>query len=199
MSRVGEPRNVTKATVTFEQRGSRAVAVKDFSLAPWWFRALYARRSLAREARAYERLQGVAGIPECLGMEGPDRLILERAGGRPLDQIAHGAVPAAAFDHLERLIDAIHTRGVAIADLHRSNVLVDEHGNVALIDFALARVARNSHRPGRSIRWLQQLDKHAAARIRAHYLNLPEPVAPGLFGAVYRFGRRFKRLIRIGR
>lgn len=199
MSRVGEPRNATKAMVTFELRGPRAVAVKDFSHTPWWFRVLVARRSLARESRAYARLQGVAGIPACLGMEGPDRLVLERAGGRPLDQLAPGAVPAVAFDRLEQLIDAIHARGVAIADLHRSNVLVDEQGNIALIDFALARCARDSHRPGLSIRWLQRLDDHAAARIRARYLRLPEPIAPGLFGALYRLGRRFKRLMHIGR
>ncbi|MFN7964829.1 MAG: hypothetical protein U0V87_03960 [Acidobacteriota bacterium] len=198
MSRIGAPRNATKAMVTFECRGEQEVAVKDFSTAAWWFRVVVARRSLVREARTYAQLAGLPGIPVCLGLEGPDRLVLARAPGIPLDRLVPGTVPVAAFDRLERLIDAIHARGVAIADLHRSNVLVDEQANVALIDFALARIARVAAHPGPVIRALQRLDRHAAARIRAHYLQLPEPRAPGLFGAVYRLGRRLKRLIRFG-
>lgn len=196
MSRVGAPRNASKAEVRFESRAGREVVIKDFSAAPLWFRWLIARRSLRREARTYERLRDLHGIPACLGLESPDRLVLARAAGRALDVWRAGTVPPIALDRLDRLIAQVHQRGVAISDLHRSNVLVDDQGEVSLVDFALARIGRRPERPGPLLRALQQLDRHAAARIRSRALGLPEPEPTGWFGRLYRFGRRLKRWVR---
>lgn len=195
MSEVGKPRNRSKAEVRVESREGRAVVVKDFSTTARWYRWLVARASLRREARAYARLAGIVGVPQCLGFEGPERLLLTVAPGTSLDRLEPGQVPAQAFDRLDRLIAAIHARGVAIADLHRSNVLSTADGDVSLVDFAIARIARNPHRPGLLVRALFRLDRHAAARIRAYYLALPEPEAEGWFGRLYRLGRWVKRAI----
>ena len=68
------PRNSTKALVTKSMRLGRAVVVKDFSRCRAVIKMLYGRPTLRREARAYALLQGIAGIPECFGLEGRDTL-----------------------------------------------------------------------------------------------------------------------------
>jgi hypothetical protein len=84
---------------------------------------------------------------------------------------------------------------VAIGDLHRRNVLIAPPATVHVIDFAIARIARDPARPGWLVRRLQDLDRHAAARLRARMLGLPEPEPPGSIGAFYRAGRRLKRVV----
>lgn len=192
MSGFERPRNATKADVRREVRGGREVVVKDYGPRSRLVRLLYGRPSLRREARVYGRLEGVRGIPECLGPDGPDALVLALAPGQPLGNVAPGQVPAAVFDELERVLREVHLRGVAITDLHRSNILVAGDGAVHVIDFAVARIARDPVRPGRLVRLLQQLDDHAAARLRARYLGLPEPAPRGLFGVLYRTLRALK-------
>lgn len=196
MSRFEGPRNVTKAIVRRDRRDGVEVVIKDYTTRPWWVRALFGRPTLRREAKVYARLAGVRGIPACFGFEGRDALVLALAPGDPLDTLDPSRVSPAAFDALDRVVAAVHARGVAIADLHRSNVLVTPDADVNVIDFAIARIARDPAHPGWLVRQLMQLDRHAAARLRARTLGLPEPQAEGMFGAVYRTGRRLKRVLR---
>ncbi len=148
---------------------------------------LFGRPSLRNEARVYARLEGIPGIPACHGFEGPDVLVLEKIDAQPLGNWAPGSLEPTVVDGLARLVAEIHERGVAIADLHRSNVLVDDAGGLHLVDFALARC-----RPGPLVRALQRLDRHAAARLIARYRGLPEPRPGGLFGLGYRLARSLR-------
>ncbi|MBP7147798.1 MAG: hypothetical protein KBD01_09650 [Acidobacteria bacterium] len=195
MSRPRGPRNRSKAEVRFEQRAGRSVVVKDFGASPWWVRRLVGRPALRRELRAYRRLEGVAGVPACVGLEGPDTLVLERAPGESLSALEVGSVGAATFDELERVLREVHARGVAITDLHRSNVLVGPAGGVHVVDLALALLARDAARPGLLVRLLMRLDRFAAARMRARYLGLPEPEPEGVLRPLYRAGRALKRAL----
>ncbi len=189
-------RNSTKADVRFEERDGREVVVKDYGARSWWVRTFYGRPTLRREARVYERLAGVSGVPASLGLETPDRLVLERAPGRPSHELKADAYDArAVFDRLDAILAGIHGRGVAISDLHRRNVLIEPPATVHVIDFALSRIARDPQHPGWMVRRLMELDRHAAARLRARALGLPEPEATGSIGGFYRAGRRLKRLI----
>ncbi|MCU0224220.1 MAG: hypothetical protein MUF27_09140 [Acidobacteria bacterium] len=189
-------RNATKAEVTFEERAGRAVVVKDYGSRPWWVRVFYGRPTLRREARVYARLAGVPGVPASLGLETPDRLVLARAPGLPSHEVLKGSYDARAVcDALDTIVAAIHARGVAIGDLHRRNVLIAPPATVHVIDFAIARIAHDPARPGWLVRRLQDLDRHAAARLRARMLGLPEPEPPGSIGAFYRAGRRLKRVV----
>lgn len=199
MSRVGAPRNATKAEVRIEERAGSAVVVKDYGARARWVRLFYGRPTLRREARVYGRLAGVTGIPRCLGFEGPDALVLERVPGEALDAWKKRTLPEGVFDRLDETLAEVHARGVAIADLHRSNVIVDASGALHLVDFAIARIARDPARPGALLRALFRLDRHAAARIRARALGLPEPEPGGVFGTLYRAGRGLKRCIRAAR
>jgi RIO-like serine/threonine protein kinase len=192
VSRPGAPRNWTKADVRREERDGKPVVVKDYRRRGRLFRWFHGRGALRREVAAYRRLAGVTGVPACLGFEGPDLLVLELAPGRSLSEFAAGALPSSVFDDLDRIVAAIHARGVAIADLHRSNVLVDDEGRVHIVDFAVARVAPSPAGPGWLIRQLQRLDHHAAARLRAMHYGQPEPRPRGWFGFLYRLGRKLK-------
>lgn len=196
MSQPGQPRNRSKALVRFEEREGSKVAVKDCSGLPLWLRVLHARPGLRREERVYRRLAGLEGIPRLFGIEGRDRLVLEQVEGVPLSRWEPRQVPAVALDRLDALLEQTHRRGVAIADLHRSNVLVATDGRLWLVDFALARIARRADRPGLLVRALFWLDLHAAARIRARCSGTAPPAPVGLPGRLYRLGRRVKSLLR---
>ena len=200
------PRNLTKALVTKSMRNGRAVVVKDFSRCSAVIRMLYGRPSLRREARAYALLQGIPGIPECFGLAGRDSLVIEYIHGRLLGSFKRGDVAPEVFDRIDEIIQCAHARGVALVDLHRSNIIITGSGDVFLIDFANAVFARDIRRPGLLVRFFMELDRHAAGRMRARYLRLPKPVPAGIFGVVYRAGRglktasgRMKKLLRSGR
>jgi serine/threonine protein kinase len=199
MSRLGTPRNLTKASVRIERRNGTEVIVKDFGHRAWAVRALVGRPSLRREERAYRILEGVPGVPRCLGFEGPDTLLIERAPGHSMSEWRVQDLPAGVLDSLEERLALIHARGVALVDLHRSNVVVSEQGDVSLVDFALAAIGRRRGgglRPGWWIRVGMRLDRHALARIRSRAEGAPRPVLRGWLGLIYRAGRSFKSCIR---
>lgn len=190
------PRNRTKADVRIEDGATGPVLVKDFSERSWLVRALVGRPTLRREARAYARLAGLRGVPRMLGRKGPDAIVIEHVEATSLDRWGPGTQPERVFDELDAILAAIHARGVAIADLHRANVLVSAAGEVHVVDFALARIAREPSRPGPLVRALIALDRHAAARIRAFHFGRDEPTFEGHWGALYRVAKRFKTTAR---
>jgi predicted Ser/Thr protein kinase len=199
MSRIGTPRNPTKASLRVERRGSVDVIVKDFGDRPRLVRAVFGRPTLRREARAYRRLEGLEGVPRFLGFEGADALVIERAEGRSLSEWPPERLPPGVWTRLERLLEQIHGRGVAVVDLHRSNVIVSEAGTVAIVDFALAMTGRGRPAAGRVgllRRTAMQLDRHGLARMRARAEGRPDPAVRGGFGTVYRAGRRLKAFLR---
>ncbi|MEI6128099.1 MAG: hypothetical protein WCQ99_16240 [Pseudomonadota bacterium] len=194
------PRNKSKAHIRFELRAGKQVAVKDYSSRRGVIK-LYGRFTLTNEARAYARLSGAPGIPACYGFKSRDILEIESIPSRPLSSFKPGAVPAEVFKKLEQVLAVMHSRGVANGDVHRSNVLVTDSGEVYLVDFAHSFVARNPKKPGLLTRRIMELDLHALARIRARYLRLPEPYPQGVFGFLYlalsSLKKGFKRLKKV--
>lgn len=120
-----------------EERG-RPVVVRDTSNAGWplgWF----ARRLCRRERRALQRLDDLPGTPRLLGS---DSRCLQREWieGRPM-QLARPRNPD-YFRQAQRLVAALHRRGVAHNDLAKEpNWLVTPAGAPALVDFQLATVS----------------------------------------------------------
>ncbi|HET9480904.1 MAG TPA: RIO1 family regulatory kinase/ATPase [Candidatus Polarisedimenticolia bacterium] len=127
-------------------------AVKDYAskAAPVrWSGAL----QLAREARAYRRLEGLSGIPRFFGQIDRHAILLEYVGGIRLPKFhhRHGGVPRVA-QRLKELMDAVHERGVIHGDLRsRDNLLVTAGGDLYLIDFSSAAVFDRSTWWGRRI------------------------------------------------
>lgn len=196
VKRPKQPRNLSKADLRFETRdGGRMIAVKDYSMKKGLLK-FYGRVTLRNEARAYERLAGIPGIPACLGLRTPDVLEIEYIQGSPLGSLKPGSVHESVFERLERLVQAMHSRGVANGDVHRANVLVTQSNEAYLIDFAHAWIARDPVRPGMLTRFFMDLDCHACARMKARYLGLSRPSPKGLFGFFYTAGSVVKKTIR---
>jgi hypothetical protein len=119
---------------------------------------------LRREQAMYRCLAGVPGIPRCLGRAGASGLVIEYVAGKPLDHL-EGAPPAAFFDHLRKLFDEIHARGVGYCDANkRSNILIDDHSMPHLVDYQISVRRRDDWpRPFRSataalVRYVQRSD-----------------------------------------
>ena len=122
-----------------------------------------ARTLRRREERAIALLSGLADVPQAA----PPELTAELARvpsadgrlpdprdvtlrswlpGEPLHRATH--LPQDYFDELERLVRAVHARGVCHNDLHKEqNVLVLTSGRPALVDFQLASVHPDPNRP----------------------------------------------------
>ncbi len=98
------------------------------------------RAMLRREHGIYQRLRGIAGVPECKGLEQGEHLLLEFIHGPSL----RVAQPAPAererfFAELRDLILAVHGAGVAHGDLKRKdNILMGPGNRPYLIDFGTA-------------------------------------------------------------
>lgn len=123
-----------------------------------------ARDLLRNEARALEALAGVAPVPRSLGVfeqDGDVFLAQERVAGRPLRSWVHGlaaarpGVPQVSAWPVARALTAavaaVHEAGLVLRDLSPTNVLVDDDGDVRLVDLELATavgdVARRSGTP----------------------------------------------------
>jgi RIO-like serine/threonine protein kinase len=147
--------------------GGRAV-VKDFRPCPWPWRATYGRHVLAREVAAYERLDGVPGIPRFLGRVDADAFALEWVPGRDLGKCPKGSLRAETFERLRATVEEMHRRGVVHLDLRqRRNVLVDDAGVPRVIDFSSAMVLRPG---GWRVRRLAAVDVSGVLKYKRRFL-----------------------------
>ncbi len=158
----------------------RAFVLRDTSGARWWT-AWLARWFCRREARALARLDGLPGTPRLIGADAKG-LRREWIEGRPM-QLARPRNPE-YFRAAQRLVSALHRRGVAHNDLAKEpNWLVTPTGKPAILDFQLAMV---SARRGKLFRALAREDlrhllKHkrsyCAARLTARERRILETPA----------------------
>lgn len=91
----------------------------------------------SREQKVYRLMEGVAGVPACLGRVGPTGIAHAYIEGRPLrpeDQ------PEEAFlRKFGALVETFNERGIAVVDLHKcENILVGEDGLPYLMDFQIS-------------------------------------------------------------
>jgi len=191
-----KPRNSSKGTVRIEMRAGRETVIKDYRGIKNPVVRLYGNMTLRNEQRAYTRLAGLPGIPPCYGITDEGCLELAFVTGKHLGLFKRRSVPEDIFTSLARIVQAMHDRGVANTDLHRSNVLVSDDGAVHIIDFAHAVIAGNPARPGMFARCAMQLDWYAFARMKARFVGLKKPAPTGMFGVLYRCMKIVKRLVR---
>ncbi len=89
------------------------------------------------EARLYERLHDLPGIPAFLGRVGRNGFAHAFVEGRELRR--GDRVNDDFFPRLAALLDTLHARGVAYVDLEkRENILVADDGRPGLIDFQIS-------------------------------------------------------------
>lgn len=192
------PRNRTKADILVYHFRDTWLALKDYSARPWLIRNTLGRYLVRRESLAYRAAGEIEGLPRFLGRVGPLALATAWIDARPLAQCSVREVPGDFFDRLAALVESLHRRGVALADLHQRDVLVGRAGSVHIVDLATAwTLDPGAHRLRRAIfRRVCDQDRIAVARMRARFTGANEADAIDAVGsraaARYRRARKLK-------
>ena len=144
------------------------LVVKDFAPRGAFVRATIGRWVTAREARAWQVLDGHPSVPAFRGRIDALAFVVEYRPGRRMGRKLRGEVPEDFADRLDCALGAMHARGVAHLDLrHRSNVLLGESGDPILIDFGSALVFRPGSLAARLLLpLLVAIDRRAARKWR---------------------------------
>ncbi|HKX54578.1 MAG TPA: hypothetical protein VJN01_00650 [Xanthomonadales bacterium] len=119
----------------YRQAGTSLVIKTAMGRGPLlWLR----RKTLRREYRVYQQLEGVAGIPACYGFLDRRHLLLQQVQGQPYRD-AEIVDRQQFFAELLAILRAIHARNVAHGDLKsKGNLLVTDQQQPCVIDFGTA-------------------------------------------------------------
>ena len=105
------------------------------------------RRTLLREYQAYQRLEGLEGVPKCYGLVDGQHLAIEFIKGVPFREADFGDRERWFTECLE-VIRGFHGRGVSHGDLkNKSNILVTGEDRVCVIDFGTAFIDKPGLHP----------------------------------------------------
>jgi hypothetical protein len=157
-----------------------------------WMRAVMLRR----EHRAYLRLEGVPGIPRCLGLvRGPGLVLTYHEGVQR--RLAEIDDLEAFYAELLEVIHEVHRRGVAHGDLaRRNNLLVVDRRHPLVLDFGMSVVSKPGFRPVNrmlfsftrqvdlnhwvKIKYDRNLREASPADLALYRRTLPERIAAGI-------------------
>lgn len=173
--RLHQARSWTQATIWGLVWDGEHLVIKDFADRPWPLRATLGRWTIRREARAYERLAGLEGIPRFHGVIDGPALVLEWFPVARMPRGQSGLGPE-FFDALDALLAGMHRRGVAHGDLRRKNIAIGGDGMPRLLDFTTAVLRpRWAWDPRRVLfHHLVRVDRLKALRMRLEF----QPDAP---------------------
>jgi len=153
-----------RSTLLEEEGGRRLVLKESIVRIPPGIRLPPVAALLARhEADLFERLAGLPGIPRLVDRPGPDSFLREFVEGATVWE-TH-AIPPGFFASLERVLRAIHARGVAYVDLAKEeNVIVGADGKAWLVDFQISVAREGPLRP--LVGMLQREDLYHLSKMR---------------------------------
>jgi predicted Ser/Thr protein kinase len=126
--------------------------------------------TLMREYQAYQRMQGVAGVPCCYGLVDERYLVLEYIHGSHYRN-AEIEDRDEWFAALLKIIRAFHERGVAHGDLKsKSNLLVTRDQRPCVIDFGTTVMYKKGLHPLNNalFEYLKRLDINAWVKHKYH-------------------------------
>ncbi len=162
-----------------EENGQRAV-VKDFSGNSWFYRNVFGRFLIWREAKAYKKLQGIQGIPSFYGVIQGLAIVIEQIPGRTMRRLEkQKKLDSQFFSKLEELVNKFHSRGIAHCDLKRApNIILGTDGLPYIIDWGAA-ISASEFRPYPLSLIYKRLvrDDHMAI-IKLKLRHIPESVSP---------------------
>jgi len=145
------------ARVERAEIAGRSWVVKDFRSRNWWVRNSIGRIFVRHELATLQRLRGIDGIPPDAFRLDAHAIAFGYIDGETLGRIDASRQNSAYFIALERLLRAVHARGVVHLDTRGTgNVLMRPDGTPALIDFQSAQSTR--WMPASWRRFLEQVD-----------------------------------------
>lgn len=116
---------------------SEQIVAKDFRRSDFLFRVIVGPILIRREFGALRNLTGVVGIPQLVCKIDRFALAMEHIQGISLEQVRPGSLDNEFYCELEKIIDNMHSRGVAHCDLRsRGNVMLGNNGRPYVVDFA---------------------------------------------------------------
>lgn len=126
--------------------------------------------TLEREYSAYQRMQGIAGVPACYGLLDQRYLLLEFIAGTPFRE-ASWQDRDHWFAGLLVVIRAFHSRGVSHGDLKsKSNLIAGQNEQPSVIDFGTTFIHKDGLHPLNN--WLfeygKRLDLNAWVKHKYH-------------------------------
>jgi len=150
------------------------------------------------ECRVYRAVEGLPGVPKCLGRYDRTGFVHAFVEGHPLQRYEH--VDEHFFPRLRELLEALHARGIAYVDLEkRENILVGQDGRPYLIDFQISFMfpPRWRDRPSLAKLLPGPLGRFILGRLQAgdryhllkhHRRHRPQDLTPEQHAASYRRG-----------
>lgn len=136
---------------------------------PWPWRSL-GQAAIRQEHAIYTKIAGVPGIPQCFGLLGGERLVLEYLEGGTFRQRESEITDwDRVFERLLETIRGIHAHGVAHGDLKRKdNLVIGPDERPYIVDFGVASVERRSALPWANAmyRWMRQYDYNAWVKLK---------------------------------
>ena len=126
--------------------------------------------TLEREYSAYQRLQGVEGVPACYGFLDNRYLMMEFIDGITYRD-AHWQDRDAWFAGLLKVIRSFHARGVSHGDLKsKSNMIVGKDHKPYIIDFGTTFVQKDGFHPFNNymFEYSRRLDINAWVKHKYH-------------------------------
>lgn len=194
-------RNGTKADVLFYELDGKRMAVKTYAPRSAVVRNSLGRWLIRREAAAYEAAGNIDALPAFLGRFGPYALATHWVDAEPLRERTGVQLDDELFDRLGAVLDELHGRGVALADLHHRDVLLGAGDALYIVDLATAWVL--GKRPGpikkRLFERFCESDRVNLARMRARFTGRDVDAAVASVSAAaaawHRRGRRLKSFL----
>lgn len=138
-----DSRSSFKARVYVEHIDGACIVVKDYSHAHPLIRASVCKWLIAREVAALLRLDAHRGVPIYKGKHGKFAFAMQLIEGHTISKSVLRNNPS-LVEQLIRHIQEMHSCGVTHNDLRVRNVLIDQHHNLHVIDFAGA-IIKSKH------------------------------------------------------
>ncbi len=133
--RIIATRKSMKPDILIAENDGEFIVAKDFRNKIWLARSFWGPLNIMYEKFILQKLKGITGIPEFIGLEDYNCLLLSYIDGDIIKKSCQNIAPG-YFDRIFNIVEEIHARGVLHLDLgHKSNIMVRKNGNPAIIDF----------------------------------------------------------------
>ena len=156
-----------------KDNGHEAV-VKDFSRCGFIYKNTIGRIITFREKKAYEKIEGIEGVPELYKAMAGYVLVIEKIEGIDLRILRKkkGGVDPVFFDELNELVKKCHARGIVHCDMRKAaNIIKDKDNNPFLIDWGAAVFQKEMRFPvlNRIYKRLEKEDFKAVIKLKLRF------------------------------